>query len=422
MHFQKLISVLTLSSILFTVCAAAEESIAVRVGDVKFSAETLSRDIETIKTAAEQSSGFVEVDTVKEIVDEVVEDYVTRGIVEMMLRDAGQWEIDENTEYSLQKVAQQQYDAYWDYFRNQPEMRNFDDAEITNYLNESGITLDLSYEEAARGYHYSKLLSLNDIKVEVTDADVDAYYEENIVAPYRERYENNVPLYEEEVLSSSNATNVYAPEGYRQLMYISFPIPEDIADQLNDCAERAEEYITTANEAYQSVAAMAMNGEDVTEMTETYRTAMAAYDEIEVEYGRLRDSILPALKEATDEVYARLLSGETFDSILGNVSASNIFIYHKGSKKWPDSIMTAANSLEQIGDVSDPAITTDGVFILYYYGDIPGGTIPLDDKTRESMRNLTETQYYTEAIADLTQAHRDDYEIVIDLSSVAYAN
>jgi len=55
---------------------------------------------------------------------------------------------------------------------------------------------------------------------------------------------------------------------------------------------------------------------------------------------------------------------------------------------WDPSFIAAGMSIEEVGQISEPAYGAYGIYILYYLADIPSGPVSLDE-IREGVETLT---------------------------------
>ncbi len=397
---------------------AAEETASIRVGNVTCSVNDLRREYEAyLQTMEAAGEPLTDEDKVN-ILNELAERRVIRCLAEARLRETGNWELSDNELYDIRAAAQAQYEAAWQYLRDLPEASGLSDAEITAYLTENDITLTMLVEEFTEEYRLRKLLALEGSSAEIDDASVDAFYEQIIVLPVRERYENNVPLFEEEVLMAENAATVWIPDGYRMLYQIVLPVPDELQKKLDAIMNEAVQCTSAAAEAYDKIASLAVSGADYSAERDVYNTNMARVDELEVEYGNVWAEVLAACRSGADEIYARLECGEQFEELMLNFSGDHAVLYHPDSTNWPETFQAAADSLIRPGDVSDIALCDDGVHILYYARDMESGMLPLDDTGREQIREQFGSEILTLRLKELTDPWRDVYDVTVDISGI----
>lgn len=197
----------------------------------------------------------------------------------------------------------------------------------------------------------------------VTDEAVKTAYDERVAAS-KAKYEADVAAFETAL--SSNAEIWYRPSGYRSVLQILLPAQ----------GETAEEKITS-------------------------------------------------VQSIVDDIYARLESGERFESLIRDYGQDTAFDdeaffstgyqVHQDSIIWEEAFVSAAFSAEmaQPGCWSQPFASDLGVHILYYLADVPGGAIALTDETHEALSYVIYTERHTEAQTQRIQELADAAEIVI---------
>ena len=149
------------------------------------------------------------------------------GVLENQLRKEGQAEIDEQTRQALDEQARQAYEAAWQQMAEAIRSGTPDatDEQISAFLTHMGYTLDAYRQEAELTLKNQRLIALYCGDISVTDQEVQDYYEQQYVSVYRARYEDDIPLFEQEVLLSGGQT-YYIPEGYRRIKHIVMALPD----------------------------------------------------------------------------------------------------------------------------------------------------------------------------------------------------
>ncbi len=397
-----------------------ERLVTVQAGEFVYYSDEIQRALDLLLEDYELTGNPLTEEERAAAAQEIVDEYAIRALIKAQAKKLGIGEPDENTLYDIRTNAQNSYDAYWKKFRDTEEAAGFTDKELTEYLEENGINIDYFFEELLYQYETEKLMEYYKVNVEVTDADVDAFFEENYIQPCKERYENNIPLFEEEVLYG-DSYSAYVPEGYRLLHQIVIPVPENILKELKQVEEEASTYAAQAEEAYNKIAELAIAGKDTKQQTELYQSAMDHVDELSVKYGELWQSVLVATNDECDEIYARLQMGESFEDLMALYDPENILIYHEKSQVWSEELMAGARTLINKGDISQPTLCADGVHILCYYDDIPGGEDKLEnEEDRTMLRNALIQQRTFDKLKELTEPWAKEFDLVTDLSTLQY--
>ena len=195
---------------------------------------------------------------------------------------------------------------------------------------------------------------------------------------------------------------------------------------------------TTGGAANDATSSDAPDGTTDDEATDAPRTAeeiqaeidakVAEIEQLEQAQAEAEAACLASVSDVTDEIYAQLEAGESFDDVMAaygedpgmqsEPSMTTGYYVSAESTTWDANFTAGAMALENVGDYSaTPVISTSGVHIIYYYEDVPAGAVPLDevrdalyDQTLETMRE----EHYTEQLAAWVEAlnpvyHLDDW-------------
>ena len=365
-------------------CGAMAEptDAAVRVGDVVYDLQTV-QDTLTASRILYETAGVSLNDAQKQqLTDSVLEHFVGLGVLENLLREAGQAEIDEQTQRMLDEQAQQTYEAAWQQMSAaiREEAPEVSDEQINAFLLDMGCTLDAYRQELEQSLKNQRLLDLYCGGIALDDGEALEYYERQYVSVCRERYEGNIPLFEQEVLMSGGIS-YYIPEGYRRIKHIVMALPEDIA---------------------KSISALRSGSSAITQD----------------EWQALQEAACEAMKPKTDAIYQALAEGESFESQMklysydtGVAPEDPGYLIHADSELWEDGFLKAAMALEHPGDVSEPVVSSAGIHIILYAGDELAGPLALTQEQQELLEQAALTDKQTQALEALVSQHRGDYEI-----------
>ena len=339
------------------VCGAmAEQTEAVvRVGDVAYDLKTVQ---DTLTASAElyETAGVSLDDAQKQqLTDSVLEHFIGLGVLENLLREAGQAEIDGQTQRLLDEQALKTYESVWQQMAAliREESPDASDGMIDAFLADMGCTEDAYRQQLELELKNQRVLNLYCGEITLDDGEALAYYERQYVSVCRERYEGNIPLFEQEVLVDGGIS-YYVPEGYRRIKHIVMALPEDIASRLSALSGSS----SISEDAWQA----------------------------------LKDAAGKAMKPKTDAIYQALEDGESFESQMalysydtGVAPEDAGYLIHADSELWDDGFLEAAMALEHPGDVSEPVVTAAGVHIILYAGDEPAGPLALTDEQQDDV-------------------------------------
>ena len=379
---------LSLLCCLLTLCcagcaaAAAPGDAAVRVGDVVYDLQTVQGSL-TASAMLYEASGVSLSDAQKQqLADSAMEHFIGLGVLENLLREAGQAELDEETQRLLNEQAREAYDAVWQQTAEaiRGESPEVSDAQLDAFLSDMGCTQEAYRQELELTLKHQRLLDLYCGGITLSDAEVSAYDEQELVSICRERYEGNIPLFEQEVLVGGGAS-YYIPQGYRRIKHIVVALPQELASGLSALLSGSSSI-----------------GQD--------------------ERQALLDAALAAVKQKTDAIYQALENGESFESQMrlysydtGVAPEDAGYLLHADSVLWDAAFLEAALALQHPGDVSEPVFTSAGVHIILYAGDEPAGPVALTGELRELVYQAALADKQTQALDALVDRHRGDYEI-----------
>ena len=290
----------------------------------------------------------------QQLADSVLERFVGLGVLENQLRKEGQAEIDEQTRQALDEQARQTYEAAWQQMAEAIRSGTPDatDEQISAFLTHMGYTLDAYRQEAELTLKNQRLIALYCGDISVTDQEVQDYYEQQYVSVYRARYEDDIPLFEQEVLLSGGQT-YYIPEGYRRIKHIVMALPD---------ADAASAQIAAI---YQALDA-----------GESFESQMQRY---------------------------------SYDTSVPPEDAG--YLLHADSQLWDEAFLSAALTLEKPGDVSEPVVTSAGVHIILYAADEPAGPLALTDEQHDLLTQAALTDKQTRRLEELVSQWREAYDI-----------
>ena len=365
-------------------CGAAAEQTdaAVRVGDVVYDLQTVQSALASSRLLYETAGVSLNDEQEQQLADSVLEHFIGLGVLENLLREAGQADIDDQTQRMLDEQARQTYEAAWQQVAagirgNSPDVT---DGQIDAFLADMGCTPEAYRQQLELELKNQRVLDRYCGEIALGDGEALAYYEQNYVSVCRERYEGNIPLFEQEVLVSGGVS-YYVPEGYRRIKHIVMALPEDIAEKLSALQAGSS---AISPDAWQA----------------------------------LLDAAGKALKPKTDAIYQALEDGESFESQMalysydtGVAPEDAGYLIHADSELWDDGFLKAAMALEHPGDVSEPVVTSAGVHIILYAGDEPAGAFALTQEQQALLEQEALADKQTRALEELVSQHRGDYEI-----------
>jgi predicted nucleic acid-binding Zn-ribbon protein len=217
--------------------------------------------------------------------------------------------------------------------------------------------------------------------ITVSDDEVLAYID-GIVQGDREIYESDTEAYETQLMmylyGYADREPWYHPEGYRHVKNLLLSPDEALLASYLDLLARYEAQAVTedaAEPAAENAEAAVMTEETVT--AEDVEAAKAA--------------VIASVQAQLDEINANLAVGVSFDDLMaeyGTDPGMTSGEYPDGyevsllSNNFVPEFISAAFSVDDIGEISQPYISDYGVHLVQYTGDVPGGPIELTDELK----------------------------------------
>lgn len=346
-----------------------------------------------------QKSGY-------DITDETIQGYAAETALNMMVQmrvtelKAQELKLDEFTDEEteeLKEQAQEQWNESFEIYKSlymaQDSALEEEDAEkqaqemMTQYGYE---TSDVLFEQMKNQKIFDRLEEYCVGDVSVSDEEVKEKYDE-YVSLDQESFEGNVTLYEQTIAAYGSNDSFYIPEGYHHFVHI----------RLGGDEEKLEELQTLM----------------YAEATATDGDATAANAQQETKIAQLKEEILAEVQDTVDEIEEKFEAGESFDTLMDDYSIDATttsyagYSVHKDSIFWEKDFVDGAMAIENIGDISEPIVCSDGIYLLYYESDVEGGPIEYTDTVKENLRSALLTQEQNTKFSSMIQEWCEEYEI-----------
>ena len=410
--------------VMLTVSAAAQEEspVVVRVGVRLFRQDEVQRYFDQMLGMFEQSDAELTAADALTLRDSVISSFVASGVMQNKFNELGLGAFTDEDNARIDELADTLYDqaralcvaqVAQQYGKTEQEADRYADM----FMELNGYTRGYVRSRALSSFMEEKLLDYvaGDLKP-LTDAEVDAYYQESFVEPSRQLYGGDIATFETEVLYGGQVS-FYMPEGYRYIRQLLLPAPEDIAKQLSDnqtAREQADARITTAaNRIY----GLKVLDEVSTDADAEFTAAQEAYEALEQEHEALIAQMMEHYSAEIASIHEALAQGESFAEIAAQYADEDEEIPDEGYLVCKDSILYAeafrdqAMALEHVGDVSEPFATSLGIHIVEYASDAKGGAVALTQEQRESMAKAALLEEKYQILQDRLKIWQKDYDI-----------
>ena len=220
----------------------------------------------------------------------------------------------------------------------------------------------------------------------ISDEEIQAYYDELVKAD-QEMYGNDIATYEF-YTQYYGQPSYYVPEGYRSIVHILLKVDDDLLNTWKDLSARLEEQQSGTDTETTDAAS-----EEAKAEADAEATAEPVTEEMVKE---AEQAVLDSVKETVDEIKAKYESGTSFEDLIkeygtdpgmkDDATRAEGYSVHADSILWDPAFTAAAMKLEKIGDIGDPIVGQNGVHILQYLKDVPGGAKELTDEMKDEFR------------------------------------
>ena len=313
-------------------------------------------------------------------------------------------------------------------------------AEAVQYFNDLGYSPESLKENYKQYALYDKLEATIVQDVTVTDEEVEALYQE-LVESDRALYENDIAAYVDYNnyvdqmamyamyygTDSSMDYAWYRPAGFRAVKHILLPVDAELMQTYQDLQARLEEQVESETEGNEESAAAAAATEETADAEATAEPTEEPVTQEQV--AEAKAAILASIADKIDEIYAKIEEGVDFDELIaeygvnedGTASDPGMtsepyktsgYEVSSASTNYVAPFVEAAFSVDNVGDVSAPYISSYGVHIVKYIADIPAGPIEMTEAQREAKR----TELLTSKQNELYTATMDRWNQEADIT------
>ncbi|HPF88291.1 MAG TPA: peptidylprolyl isomerase [Candidatus Limiplasma sp.] len=273
-------------------------------------------------------------------------------------------------------------------------------ADAESYYALLGYTKETLRESYLENETYERVKAALCEDVTVTDDEVQAYYDDAVAAD-QEAYEFDIDAYESQMLmyqyGYADEEPWYRPEGYRYIKNILLAVDDDLMTNYTDLVARYEEQ---------------MDDEEAGDTTDEDAQDVVTAEDIDA----AKAAIIASVQTEIDEINAKLAEGVSFDDLMTEYGIDTTMTdgtYPNGyevslaSYGYVTEFISAAFSVDEIGDVSEPYVSEYGVHIIKYAGDVPAGPVELTD----DLKSLIYDELYDEKCDDVLNAWHEASDI-----------
>lgn len=288
-------------------------------------------------------------------------------------------------------------------------------------LESMGYTEAVLLQNAMDSAKYDKVQAEMVKGAEVTDEEIQAAFDEKVKSD-EASYKDDVGTYEY-MTRYYGQTSYYIPEGYRGITHILLKVDDTLLSNYQTLNAKLEEQEDEADkeaegtgeaEATAEAAAQTADPAAATDAAEPTATPDAPVTQEEVTAAR--DAIIASVQPTIDEINQKLAQGVAFADLVAEYGTdpgmqsdpdkTDGYSVHKDSVVWDPAFVSAAFTLQNIGDISEPTVGSYGVHILCYVRDVPSGAVELTDEIKSSLRS----ELISSKENDLFNAKMDEFK------------
>ena len=282
-------------------------------------------------------------------------------------------------------------------------------------LESMGYTQEAFVNDAIEAAKEQNILDAICKDVVVPDEAVQAYVDETIASQV-ELYGEDVSYYE--MMQYYGYPTYYRPEGYRAVTHILLKVDDALLNTYSELSATFEEQSTeTDTEVPEGEEAAAETAEPAEPVTA---------EQVE----EARQAILASVQSTIDEIMAKFNAGTSFADLVAEYGTDpgmqqegmleTGYEVAAGSIMWDLPFRDGAMSIQNVGEVSEPVVGANGVHIIYYLKDIPGGPVTITPDEWESIRNDLLNEQKNNTINETIGQRMETAEIVYTDDATAY--
>lgn len=337
---------------------------------------------------------------------------VQQKVIDKKIKDMGFDQFSQQEEEAFKQEAQTQWDQalknYADYNQSEdtPQAKEAALQQAKEYYEAQGFSVEKLADNARSRASMDRMTEYLLAGYVPTEEEVQGAFQQ-IGQNYQNMFENDIPNYEY-MTQYAGQTSWYTPTGYRGVLHILLSVDQELLKNYTTLAAALEEQQEEAvSEPVDEEAGKAA----AEEAKETEKPEPVTQEMVDA----ARTAVLESKKEEIDLIMQRLSRGESFVDLVreygedpGMNDETNLkdgYAVHSQSVIYDPAFTKAAFSdkMQKVGDVSDPALSSFGIHILYYLRDLPSGLIMTDEihhELEDYLTSLKANQAFSQALEE----------------------
>ena len=287
-------------------------------------------------------SGYTETEVAEALLSEVMQDMVMERVMQLKAQSMGLYELSDADRQQIEAEAVQSYAALLEQYKEFVYAEGMTDAQAGDaaaaFLQEiEGVSLDSIRAELEANWWEKKLRRSVAGNVQPDSSAILAAYNEKL-SEQKERFSASPAAFE--AAQAEGEIILYNLAGYRAVKPLVLKLDEAQQEALRSAADQAAV-----------------------------------------------DAVYAPLEARAQEILGWLASGESFDRLLNGygedegMKTSPLkdmgYYISANSDRWDKNVIQAAMALAAPGDISAPVRGLDGLYILQFAGNVPGGEVDM---------------------------------------------
>ena len=304
-------------------------------------------------------------------------------------------------EAQAEELVKEYVDYYLEYYyADAEEVTDEMIAEATAYWANNGVDkaayVKTSVEDAVANAMYEYAVK----DVVITEEDIQAEYEA-MVAANDETYASDPDSYISDI--NSGVAIASHPEGFRMVKQVLIKFDDEQSARYSEL----QSVLSSLNSEKAALDAEPAEGEEAAEkrsIEEIDADIQACAMEIEALYSQLlpeAEEVMKKFEEGAD--IAALIAEHNDDpGMMQGLNAEIGYPICAENNTWDPTFTEAAMSIEAVGQLSNPAYGSYGIYLVYYFGDVVPGAVDLETIREDVELNALEnkrTAAYDAALA-----------------------
>ena len=287
-------------------------------------------------------SGYTEAEVAGGLLNDVMQEMVMERVLQVQAEKLGLYELTNADLQQIEVAAQAEYAARIEPYKSFVYMEGMTDAQNSDaaaafLLESEGVSQDSIRAELEKNWWQKKLRNSVVRDVQVDSSAILAAYNEKL-SDQKARFSASAAAFED--AQAEGEVLLYNLSGYRAVRPLVLKLDETQREALSSAADQAAV-----------------------------------------------DAVYAPLEARAQEILGWLASGESFDKLLSGygedegMKANHLkemgYYVSANSDRWEDAVIEAAMALAAPGDISAPVRGADGLYILQYVGNVPGGEVDM---------------------------------------------